>query len=46
MCECWHQQPLQRPSMANVVDRMIKLSEFFPGADKDLEYESDDYSTG
>uniref|UniRef100_A0A6M2DJQ0 Mitogen-activated protein kinase kinase kinase 7 n=1 Tax=Xenopsylla cheopis TaxID=163159 RepID=A0A6M2DJQ0_XENCH len=45
MCECWHQQPLQRPSMANVVDRMIKLSEFFPGADKDLEYESDDYST-
>ncbi|CAH0755862.1 unnamed protein product [Diatraea saccharalis] len=47
MTQCWHQMPAKRPSMADVVEIMTALCEFFPGADTPIDYddcEDDDTS--
>ncbi|XP_059052627.1 mitogen-activated protein kinase kinase kinase 7 [Achroia grisella] len=38
MTQCWHKVPAERPSMAQVVEMMTALCEFFPGADKPINY--------
>ncbi|XP_013189819.2 mitogen-activated protein kinase kinase kinase 7 isoform X1 [Amyelois transitella] len=38
MTQCWHMVPSKRPSMAEVVEMMTSLCEFFPGADKAIDY--------
>ncbi|XP_026756151.2 mitogen-activated protein kinase kinase kinase 7-like [Galleria mellonella] len=38
MTQCWHKVPAERPSMAQVVELMTALCEFFPGADKPIDY--------
>ncbi|KAL0821858.1 hypothetical protein ABMA28_005262 [Loxostege sticticalis] len=47
MTQCWHKSPSERPSMAEVVELMSALCEFFPGADTPIDYndcEEDDTS--
>lgn len=36
---CWDPKPANRPSMAEVVEIMTELCEFFIGADEPLNYE-------
>ncbi|KAM3965805.1 TGF-beta activated kinase 1 [Aphomia sociella] len=38
MTKCWHRVPSERPSMEEVVKLMTALCEFFPGADKPIDY--------
>ncbi|XP_045775097.1 mitogen-activated protein kinase kinase kinase 7-like [Maniola jurtina] len=39
MTQCWHKVPVERPSMAEVVEIMRALCEFFPGADTPINYD-------
>ncbi|XP_063626070.1 mitogen-activated protein kinase kinase kinase 7-like [Cydia splendana] len=39
MTQCWHKKPVERPSMAKVVEIMAALCEFFPGADTPINYD-------
>jgi len=42
MTSCWEKESSERPSMLEVVDKMEKLAEFFPGGDQPItEYEDD-----
>ncbi|XP_053610521.1 mitogen-activated protein kinase kinase kinase 7 [Plodia interpunctella] len=38
MTQCWHKVPSERPSMAEVVEMMSSLCEFFPGAELAIDY--------
>ncbi|RVE41976.1 hypothetical protein evm_013385 [Chilo suppressalis] len=40
MTQCWHKMPSKRPSMAEVVEIMGALCEFFPGADTPIDYDN------
>lgn len=39
MTQCWHRDPAERPSMSQVVDAMLCLCQFFPGADVPINYD-------
>lgn len=38
MVRCWDPEPEKRPSMADVVNDMNILCEYFPGGDKPIVY--------
>ncbi|XP_041982003.1 mitogen-activated protein kinase kinase kinase 7 [Aricia agestis] len=47
MTQCWDKVPAERPSMAKVVEIMVALCQFFPGADTPINFddlEEDDES--